>query len=128
VIQPFLTRASVRALFFSLTLTLILELGFLMAMGKRSRQNLTLIALVNMISNPMVVSLYRIAFLYSAGLVPQNTCISLPFVLALLELCAVAFEAACYRRFGDNFNHPFALSLCANLFSFLCGILLQLLI
>lgn len=98
----------------SLALTLALELGFALLWGVEGR-DLPLAALVNVLTNPLVVLCHALtAQFWPAGLVG---------VTLLLEAGAVAVEGYLYRsRSGIRF--PWAFSLCANLFSFTIGLLL----
>lgn len=104
----------------SLGLTLAMELAFALLFGVRG-QSLGLVALVNLLTNPVVVYLY---FLLSHTLFLPRLAIQLP-----LEVLAVLVEALCYRRCaGQSFRHPFAFSLGANLFSYTLGAVLPYLI
>lgn len=87
----------------SLALTLLLELPFVYAWGLRSRHNLKLAVLVNVLTNPAVV------LLHGLGLP------ALP-----MEAAAVLIEGFCYKVRGDGIRSPFLLALLANVFS--CGL------
>ena len=50
----------------------------------------------------------------------------LPVALAL-EAAVVLAEGACYARTENSIRYPWLFSLCANAFSFSCGLLLQIL-
>lgn len=101
----------------SLGLTLLLEVPFAYAWGLRSRHDLAVAVLVNVLTNPAVVLLY---FLISA-----RTGWPWPAVQLPLEALAVVVEAACYRDCGKDIRHPALLSLCANSFSYCTGLLLN---
>ena len=92
----------------SLALTLLLELPFVSVWGLRSRHNLKLALLVNVLTNPAVV------LLHGLGLP------ALP-----LEAAAVAAEGFCYKARGDGIFRPFLLALCANGFSYGAGLVLN---
>lgn len=92
----------------SLGLTLLLELPFVYLWGLRSRHDLTLAVLVNVLTNPAAV------FLHTLG-VP-----ALP-----LEAAAVAVEGVCYRFRGGHIRHPWRLALWVNVFSYSVGCLLN---
>lgn len=100
------------SLILSLLLTLAIELPVAWLWGLRGR-DLQLAALVNLLTNPPVVLL--------AILLPR------PPVVAVLELAAVAAEAFCYLRRGEQIRHPVLLACVANLISYSAGILIQLL-
>ena len=92
----------------SLALTLIFELGFALCWGLRQKHDLIVVILVNILTNPVVVLLYHT--------VPHAK----DFVL-LLELGAVLTEAFCYRFCSVTLRKPFLFSMCANLFSYGAG-------
>ena len=92
----------------SLALTLLLELPFVDAWGLRSRHNLKLAVLVNVLTNPAVV------LLHGLGLP------ALP-----MEAAAVLIEGFCYKVRGDGIRSPFLLALLANVFSYGLGLFLN---
>lgn len=98
------------ALCFSLALTLAAELAFALVWGVRGRA-LALCALVNCMTNPVVVFVH--------GLFPS------PVLTAVLELCALWAEGACYRFFAPDIPRPWLFSLLCNAFSFLLGLLVS---
>jgi len=108
------------ALAISLILTLVLETGFFLLTGKRNRKDLLLVIMVNILTNPIVVLLYWLAFFY--------TSMSLVMVKAVLEVFAVLTEGHYYNKYGQSFNHPYLFSVAANTFSFGTGELLQIFI
>ena len=112
-------RELLTAIAFSLTLTLILETGFFFVAGKRGKKDLLLVAMVNVLTNPIVVLLYWLAALYTA--------LDTTIVKISLELFAVLAEGYCYKNYGQSFKNPFLFSLAANAFSFSIGLLLQIL-
>ena len=105
------------ALGVSLALTLALELPVAAAWGLRDRWNLAVAALCNVLTNPPVVLLHGL-------LTVQVGWPEWP-VTAALEAAAAAVEWQCYRRCGRDVRRPFALSLCANVFSYGMGALLM---
>ena len=109
-----------QAMAVSLGLTLILETGFCLAVGVRGARNILLILLVNILTNPAVVVMHSLLTL-KAGF-PE------PAVVIPLELGAVLAEGLCYKYCSDNIRRPFLLSLGANLFSYLSGLLLSIII
>ena len=92
----------------SLGLTLLFELPFVYLWGLRSRHNLKLAVLVNVLTNPAVV------LLHGLGLP------ALP-----LEAAAIAAEGFCYRTRGEAIRRPFLLALCVNTFSYGMGLILN---
>ena len=108
----------------SLLFTLILELVFALAWSirtpeLRSKRELTLVVLVNTLTNPVVVLLANTALAHwhwgALWLIP------------VLELGAILTEWLCYRACSYAIRRPFGFSLCANLFSVLTGFALNLL-
>jgi hypothetical protein len=108
--------APVRMLLLSLGCTLVLELLFAVALGKRGK-DLLLVCLVNVMTNPVVVLVYYLAVHFTA-LQPV-------LVKAVLEAFAVLAEAYLYKTYGSRFRRPLLFSLGANMFSFWTGELLS---
>lgn len=102
----------------SLALTLVLEVGFallwsLWCKDLRTKRELTLVVLVNFLTNPVVVLLANTALAHwhwgALWLIP------------VLELGVILAEWLCYRACSYAIRRPFLFSLCANLFSVLMG-------
>ena len=102
----------------SLGLTLAFELPFAALWGLKKR-DLTLCALVNLLTNPLVV----VCTLLWRHYVP------LPEFLpvAALETAAVVTEGLIYRELGERIRRPMLFSLCANALSYGLGLLINLL-
>lgn len=98
----------------SLGLTLLLEVPVAYCWGLRSRHDLTVAVLVNVLTNPAVVLLN--------GLLSATPwwAVQLP-----LEAAAIAVEGFCYRHCGENICRPYLLSLCANCISYGAGLVLN---
>lgn len=98
----------------SLGLTLLLELPVAYYWGLRSRHDLTVAVLVNVLTNPAVVLLN--------GLLSATPwwAVQLP-----LEAATIAVEGFCYRHCGENICRPYLLSLCANCISYGAGLVLN---
>ena len=109
--------ALLTSLAFSLALTIVLEVGFFLIIGKRDKKDLILLLSVNVLTNPVVVLSFWIAALYTEW----NPVI----VLIPLELLAVLTEGYYYKKYGRCFRHPYLFSLTANLVSFGVGELIQ---
>ena len=120
------------ALAVSLLLTLVLEAGFyhlasllstavpfnrLALLEKRDKHDLYLVLLVNIITNPAVVLTYWLAAYY--------TSFDLVLTKTILEVLAVITESYYYKKYGRSFKHPLLFSVCANLFSYACGVIWQ---
>lgn len=103
----------------SLALTLVLEELFALLWGLRGRRELTVVALVNVLTNPPVVLLCHTAVgLWGWPAAP---------VTILLEGAAVAVEWRCYRLCSDQLQRPLLFALLANLFSYGAGRVINLL-
>lgn len=107
----------IEALIFSLVMTWILELGFAWCMHLRDKEELKLVLLVNFITNPIVVSLYWMLY----------RTVHPTLLTVILEVSAVLAEAFYYHRFSHQVKHPLLFSILINTFSYLTGILIQLL-
>ena len=98
----------------SLTLTLLLEGLFGFIWGVKGRRDRRLLVLVNVITNPIVVLLHH--------------CVSNAwYATAILEVSAVLAEWLAYRKWGRTTRPAFLFSLCANCFSYFCGVLINIL-
>ena len=96
----------------SLALTLILEGLLALLWGVKDRRDWLLLLLVNVVTNPIVVSLHH---LLGGGIA----------LTAALELSAVMAEWLAYRKWGRDTRPAFLFSLCANGFSYFSGVLLN---
>lgn len=110
-----MTRHILLSLAGSLALTLMVECGFALIVGKRGRA-LLLTALVNILTNPAVVLISLVWQLYALPLYPAA-------VLAL-ELLAVFTEGFIYKKSREGFSRPYLFSLAANALSFGLGLIL----
>ncbi|RJW51464.1 hypothetical protein DXC92_04005 [Clostridiales bacterium TF09-2AC] len=108
------------ALAVSLGLTVVLEGTFGWMLGVRNRWDMALVGLVNVLTNPAVVFLYYVNIIYAGW--------NRILVTVLLEMAAVAAEGLCYRAAGRGIRHPWLFSAGANLFSFMMGTILAMLI
>ena len=93
----------------SLLLTLALEGLFAFAWGLRTRRELTVVALVNIMTNPAVVLLYHTG----AGLFGWPPLL----VTVALESAAVVAEWIAYRACSEVLRRPFVFALLVNAFS-----------
>ena len=113
-----MSRELLAAIAYSLSLTLLFEVGVFFIAGKRGARDLLLVVMVNVLTNPAVVLLYWIAALYTGW---NTTVIKIP-----LEVFAVLIEGFYYKKYGQGFKRPFLFSISANAVSFSLGLLLQL--
>ena len=93
----------------SFGLTLLIELPVCYLLGLRSREQLEVVFLVNLLTNPAAV------WLHSTLGLPQ----------IIIEVLVVIIECYVYRQFRQT--HPLRLSLLANGISWGLGLLLQML-
>jgi len=103
----------------SLGITLLLALGAALVLGFRKLQDLGLILLVNLFTNPLVVLILNLTALFSHAAPPWC-------LIGALEILAVAAEGLLYRqRLSCTRWNPFLLSLILNAISYLGGYLLS---
>lgn len=103
----------------SFVLTIVFEVFFTFVLGVRKKKDMLLVVLVNVLTNPFVVSMYYVNMYY----IGWNS----KLVTAFLEISAVLIEGFCYKKYCRNSRHPFFLSLGANAFSYCMGLLVNLL-
>ena len=99
----------------SLVLTLLLEGLFARIWGVKGVRDWEIIVLVNVVTNPIVVTLHHCV---SSGVA----------FTALLEVSAVIAEWLAYRKWGKTTKPAFLFSLCANCFSYFSGVLINILV
>lgn len=100
------------ALGISLLLTLLLESIFGLIWGVKGKGDWLLLLLVNVVTNPIVVTLhYCVSSFWGFTLV--------------LELAAVTAEWLAYRKWGKTTHPAFLFALCANVFSYFSGLLIN---
>lgn len=118
-----MTLSILYAMVCSLELTVVFEILFAFAAGAfdsntRTGKSLFINLLANVLTNPMVCSLYYLAK-YGFGLSGAH----IWAVTAVLEISAVLAEWRVYKACTD-IKRPFLFSLCANCFSYFTGLLL----
>jgi hypothetical protein len=99
----------------SLALTLLIEVGFASACGKRGR-DLVLVGLANILTNPVVV--------LAALLFRTYTSIPEAAYVTPMELLAVITEALIYKKGANSIHRPLLFSLCANILSYGLGLVI----
>ncbi len=104
-------------LLISLGLTVVLELIFALVFKVRGERDFVLVIVVNVITNPAVVLLNYLLL--------RDTALPRMPVIFVLEAAAVLVEAFYYRRYAETIKKPFLFSLCANVFSFSIGLLIN---
>ena len=106
----------IERLILSLILTLIFELTYAVCWGVR-KKDLKLVLLLNILTNPLVVLFH-------------NATQSYGMFLSIIspELIAAAVEAYLLKRYNRNILYPIFFAVCINAFSFLAGLLINILI
>lgn len=107
----------ISSLLMSLGLTLLLEIGVALLLGLR-RKDLLVVALVNVVTNPVVVLTLNLCLL--SGITPPW------YLVAALEAAAVVTEGFLYGScLSRKLCNPFLLSILLNAISYLGGLLLR---
>ena len=107
-----------RSLALSLGLTLLLEIPAALILGLRRKEDILLVGLVNVLTNPIVVLILNLLFIFTASPPPW-------FLILPLEVFAVLTEGFIYQK-GLSYRriHPLFLSLILNGISYFGGLLL----
>lgn len=100
----------------SLILTIVLETVLGSFLGIRSKDDLILLCMVNLLTNPVAVLTSYLA----RGLLP----FSIRRFQIFLELIVVVVEGFYYKRYSKKIRHPWLISIVLNVSSYGCGILL----
>lgn len=99
----------------SLLLTLAVELGIAWLIGVRKRKDLALVALVNVLTNPPLVLILDLVYVFDRDHLHW-------YLIAALELAAVCIEALLYRnRLEFKRISPWQISLLLNGISYFGG-------
>jgi len=109
----------IQPLSLSLLLTIGFESIFALLYGIHNKKDLLLLALVNMITNPPVVFIYYFIACYTE--------FHKLLLIILLELFAIIVEAYYIGNYGKTFRRPLFFAIGVNLFSYTCGLLLNIL-
>lgn len=104
---------------YALLLTVLLEGLFGVIWGVRGGRNYIIMLLANVMTNPLVNVIHSF-FAYELRL----GVVAMALITAVLEIAAVIAEWLVYKSRTD-IKKPFLFSLCANGFSFLCGIIIN---
>lgn len=104
---------------YALLLTVLLEGLFGVIWGVRGGRNYIIMLLANVMTNPLVNVIHSF-FAYELRLGG----VAMTLITAMLEIAAVIAEWLVYKSRAD-IKKPFLFSLCANGFSFLCGIIIN---
>ena len=102
----------------SLGMTLAFELGYALLWGVRGKRELILAALVNVLTNPVVVFVYYFVWY-------RRLDVNRGVVTLILEIWAIVTEALLYRKYSRSISRPWLFSLSANAVSFAAGELIN---
>lgn len=97
----------------ALALTVLIECAAAWILGARTRRDQEMVALANLLTNPMVVSIGAAVSLIDYGLVRPVTLV--------MEAGVVIIEGVVYKKTIDIKTGPYKLSLICNLTSYLIG-------
>jgi len=107
-----------RSLALSLGLTLLIEIPAALILGLRRKEDILLVGLVNILTNPIIVLILNLFFVFTASPPPW-------FLILPLEVFAVLTEGFIYQKgLSCRRIHPFLLSLILNGISYFGGLLL----
>ena len=107
-----------QGLVISLAMTLVLELSYAAFWGVRTRHDLVLVTLVNVLTNPIVVFVYYFVRL-------RRLPVNYGWITVLMEVLAVVTEALLYQKHARTIRRPWLFSLSANAFSYAVGELIN---
>ena len=106
----------------SLGLTILIELAVAAPFGMRTRKKILLVLLVNVLTNPPAV----LAYWLLGRFLPEVTGILLQLPIEAVAVAAAAFVYCSFAKEPQwEINHPIALTVTANLCSWLCGVMLS---
>lgn len=111
----------ITSLLLSFGITVFVEIGVALLLGLRDRRSLLIVFLVNAVTNPVVVFLLNVQYLYGI-LLPK-----IPLTI-LLEFAAVITEALLYRFALKGNLNPVILALLLNAASYLGGVVVNILL
>lgn len=110
------------SLIISLLLTILIELSISTFLGIKTRNDIRIVILVNICTNPIVVYIANILKLLNNNLLYILTVI-------LLEIIVVFVEFRLYNKYLKNYKKSkFILSLVNNISSYMIGILLNIIL
>lgn len=105
----------------SLTLTMVTELAIAFLFGLRTRKNVLLVVLVNVLTNPSAVLCNWLCRLY----LPYYNRVPVQLVIEAAVVIVEAFVYSCFARDGKRqIKRPVLLALTANGCSWLLGVLI----
>ncbi len=111
-------RILLPALAISLGLTLAFELGYALLWGVRKKRDMILAALVNVLTNPVVVFVYYFVWY-------RRLDVNRGIMTLIMEIWAVVTEALLYRKYSRAIRRPWLFSISANAVSFAAGELIN---
>lgn len=103
----------IKTLLLSLALTWLIETLVFLALGIRKRKDLLLLAALNLLTNPVIVTIYELQPFHD-GLLSWG-------VQIVLEIIVVLTEGSLLYKCMESKKNPWLASLAANGISYLCG-------
>lgn len=108
----------IESLIISLILTIIIELGVSILLGIRKKDDIYIVILVNICTNPVVVYIANCIMLF-------NNDILYNVIVGVMEIIVVIVEYILYKKYLEHYKKsPFMLSLINNAVSFGIGLIL----
>lgn len=107
-------RLWIEILILSLVLTWIMETLVFLALGIRKRKDLLLLAVLNLLTNPVTVTIY--------DLQPFHHGFFSWSIQIALEVFVVLTEGSLLYKYMESRKNPWLASLAANGISYLCGV------
>ena len=110
------------SLIISLFLTIVIELSISLILGIRKKEDIYIVILVNICTNPIVVTIANYLILIGINKLIYN------IIVIIMEIAVVFAEYAMYKKYLKSYKKsPLLLSLINNSTSYLIGIIINLL-
>ena len=104
----------------SLILTIVIEVTLSLIIGLRDTDNIEKVILVNILTNPLVVTTTNIVYLLSQSYIFRN------IVLGFLEVAVIFVEGFLFKKLLKDFKiNSYLFALYLNGISFLLGIIIN---
>ncbi len=104
----------------SLILTIVIEVTLSLIIGLRGTDNIEKVILVNILTNPLVVTTTNIVYLLSQSYIVRN------IVLGFLEVAVIFVEGFLFKKLLKDFKiNSYLFALYLNGISFLLGIIIN---
>ena len=108
------------SLIISLVLTIVIELSISLILGIREKNDIYVVILVNICTNPIVVYIANYLVLIGSSKLVYNV------IVTIMEIVVVFIEYIMYKKYLKNYGKtPLLLSLSNNTASYLIGIIIN---